>query len=98
MFGSDAAPYSQSEVARALAPLRGLEQRCYAGSTSARAKQSVSYEFIAYVDARGDVRAEPVISDARDARLLECLRTGIDALRFPAKGADQFHLTFALRP
>ena len=98
IFDSEVAPFSQAEVDRALAPIPQLEQRCYRGSESERRKVTAHYDFIAYVDTHGKVHADPRGSDVHDPALLECLRTGIEQLSFPDKGAaDQFRLRFELK-
>jgi hypothetical protein len=92
-------PYTAAEVDRALAPVRALETRCYAGSQTAAAKRAVRLEFILYIDERGRVRSDPVLVDARDPALTQCMRKGLDELRFePKNEADQLHLNFELGP
>jgi hypothetical protein len=91
--------YSAEETDKALAPLRPLQQRCYAGSLSQQAKQLVKLEFILDVDKRGTVQSDPRGGYSADPALLECLRTGIDTLRFPAKGErDQVRVGLELKP
>jgi hypothetical protein len=99
MFGAEKPTFSQAEVDRALAPASGIERSCYAGSSSQRRKLRVRSEFIVYVNARGQVHADPVSIDADDPKLLACLQRDLEQLTFPAKGAsDQFHLRFELTP
>jgi hypothetical protein len=90
-------PFSAAETDRALRPLKELEPRCYAKSQSKLEKRAVRLEFVLYVDERGAVRSDPVVVDPRDAALTECLRAGLDALQFPAKGeSDQIRVSFDL--
>jgi len=89
--------YSAEETNRALAPLRPLQQRCYAGSASQRAKRNVQLEFLLFVDEEGRVRSDPEAGYANDPALLECLRAGLNELRFPAKGeTDQVRVGLEL--
>jgi hypothetical protein len=75
-----------------------LESRCYAGSDAQRAKRTVQIQYVLYVDERGAVRSEPVGGDL-DPKLIECMRHGLDALKFPAKGErDQLRLVAQLGP
>lgn len=90
-------PYSAAEVDRTLAPVRALEARCYAGSISETERRRVRLSFILYIDERGAVRSDPVEADVRDPDLTECMRTGLDALRFEPKNAsDQLRVSFEL--
>lgn len=98
-FGSDKSPFTRAEVNRALAPAAQIERSCYAQSQSRAERRRVQLELIAYVNAQGFVHVDLLSSDARDPELLECLRTRLEELRFPAKGeADQFRLRFELTP
>jgi hypothetical protein len=91
--------YTADETNRALAPVRPLQQRCYAGSASEREKRAVALQFILYIDAHGAVRSDPQAGYPSDPALLECLRTGLNELQFPAKGeADQFRVNIELKP
>jgi hypothetical protein len=88
-------PFSRAETDRALAPVQRLEARCYAGSSSARAKQPVRFVFMLYVDGQGQVHAEPKIAEPSVPEMIECVRHQLDTLRFPAKGkSDQVQLDF----
>ena len=90
--------YSAAETNRALAPLRQLERRCYADSLSQRAQRAVKLEFVLYIDAQGDVRSDPRQALPADPELLECVRTGLNELHFPAKGeADQLRVGLELK-
>jgi hypothetical protein len=92
-------PFTAAETERALRPIKQLEPRCYADSQSKHEKRGVRLEFVLYVDERGSVRSDPVLVDPRDAALTECLRAGLDALHFPAKGeSDQIRISFDLNP
>ena len=94
---SGPAPYTAAEVDRSLAPVRDLEARCYAGSSSKVDGRPVRLEFILYIDERGGVRSDPVAGDLRDPDLTDCMRKGLDALRFEPKNAsDQLRLAFDL--
>jgi hypothetical protein len=85
--------YSADETNRALAPLRPLQQRCYAGSASRREQRPVKLEFVLFVDEQGAVRSDPVDGYPSDPALLECLRAGLNELQFPAKGeTDQIRV------
>lgn len=85
--------YSADETQRALAPLRPLQQRCYAGSASQQDKRHVQIEFLLFVDEKGGVRSNPEAGYPSDPALLECLRAGLNDLRFPAKGeTDQIRV------
>lgn len=90
-------PYTAAETDRALRPLKELEPRCYSQSQSKLEKRAVRLEFVLYVDERGAVRSDPVLVDPHDAALTECLRAGLNALQFPAKGErDQIRVSFDL--
>jgi hypothetical protein len=92
-------PHTAAEVDRALAPVHALEARCYAGSQTEAAGRAVRLEYILYIDERGSVRSDPVVIDARDPALTDCMRKGLDELRFePKNEADQLHLDFELGP
>jgi hypothetical protein len=92
-------PYTAAETNRALAPGSNLKARCYDGSLSRRQQRAVRLEFILYVDEHGAVRSAPVVGDPRDPRLVECMRSGLDTLRFPPKrAAEQLHLDFDMAP
>lgn len=89
--------FSADETQRALTPLRTLQQRCYAGSASRSERRPVRLEFLLFVDEQGAVRSDPLTGYASDPALLECLRTGLDQLRFPAKGeTDQIRVGLEL--
>ncbi len=88
-------PFTAAEIERALAPSRALEARCYRGSASERAERAAQLELLLYVDRQGSVRSDPIAGDLRDPALIECVRTGLDALRFPA-GREPDQLRFAL--
>lgn len=88
-------PFSRAETDRALGPVQGLEARCYAGSSTERAKQPVRFVFMLYVNGQGHVHAEPKIVEPSVPEMIECVRKQLDALRFPAKGkSDQVQLDF----
>jgi len=96
-WGETAGPFTAAETERALAPVKQLQARCYTGSASQAARRMVRLEFSVYVDERGTLRSDPIAGDLRDPGLTECMRTGLDTLRFPAKGeADQLRLSFEL--
>jgi hypothetical protein len=89
-------PFTAAETNRALAPVKGLESRCYEGSESQRANRIVWLQFVLYVDEHGAVRSDPVAGDL-EPRVIECLRAGLDSLKFPAKGErDQLRLDVQL--
>lgn len=89
-------PFTAAETNNALRPLKALEQRCYEGSESQHNKQKVLVEFILYIGEKGEVRSEPVGGDLVPP-IIECLRTGLDTLKFPAKGvSDQLRVTVQL--
>ncbi|MEY4581928.1 MAG: hypothetical protein RL701_6631 [Pseudomonadota bacterium] len=99
MFEADASPFSQAEITRSLSPASQFERSCYKGSQSEREHKRARFEFVAYVNEKGGVHADFVGADALDPGLLECFRTHIESLQFPAKGAtDQFHLRFDCKP
>lgn len=81
--------YSAEETRRALAPLPALQRRCYAGSLSEQAQRAVQLEFLLFVDKDGAVRSDPQAAYPSDPALLECLRTGLNQLRFPSKGETE---------
>jgi hypothetical protein len=92
-------PYTAAETNRALGPVSQLKARCYDRSLSQRQRRPVRLELVLYVDEHGAVRSAPVAGDPRDPQLVECMRLGLDALRFPPKGeADQLHLSFDMGP
>lgn len=89
--------FSAAETQRALAPLRSLQQRCYGASASRRDLRPVRLEFLLFVDEQGAVRSDPLTGHPSDPGLLDCLRTGLNALRFPAKGeTDQIRVGLEL--
>ena len=92
-------PFSPAETEHALAPVKGLEQRCYADSQSQRDRRHVQLEFLLFVDEHGSVRSDPVQGDPHDPALIECLRAGLNGLQFPAENVrDQVHVSFDLTP
>jgi hypothetical protein len=89
-------PFTAAETNDALEPVKALERRCYDGSESQRNKQKVHLEYVLYIDAQGGVNSDPVAGDFVPP-LIDCMRTGLDSLKFPAKGvADQLHLSVQL--
>lgn len=99
VFDPENSPFSQAETRRALAPAAQIERTCYEGSVSQKANRRVRFEYIAYVNERGLVHADPLVMDPHDPALSACLQTRLETLRFPAKGeTDQFHLRFELKP
>jgi hypothetical protein len=89
-------PYTPAETNNALRPVKEIERRCYEGSESQKQKLVVQLDFTLYVNERGEVRSEPVGGDLAPD-LIECVRTGLDTLKFPGKGeADQIHLDVQL--
>lgn len=98
-FDPEASPFSQAEIQRSLAPVEQIQRTCYKNSASQLAKRRVRFEYIAYVDERGAVFADPVVMDPHDPSLSQCLKTHLDQLSFPAKGTkDQFNLRLDLKP
>lgn len=93
-----AAPYTDAEIDRALTPVRGLRARCYAPSRSAAQRARVVVDFTLAVEDDGAVRSRPKYASADDAELLECLRHGLDALRFPARGREWLRVHLELGP
>jgi hypothetical protein len=94
----DRLTYTAAETVHALAPLRQLERRCYDDSSSKLAQRPVKLEFVLYIDAQGLVHSAPREGYPADPALLECLRTGLNELRFPAKGeADQVRIGLELK-
>jgi hypothetical protein len=89
-------PFTAAETNDALKPVKQLESQCYAGSESQQKQLVVHLEFVLYVDAQGNVSSDPVGGDLAPP-LIECMRKGLDTLKFPAKGAtDQLHLSVQL--
>lgn len=89
-------PFTAAETNNALRPVNDIERRCYEGSESEQRKLAVELEFVLYVNESGNVRSEPVGGDLAP-ELIECVRKGLDTLKFPAKGAsDQLHLQVQL--
>lgn len=94
--GGGPPPFTAAETNKALAPVKEIEQRCYEGSESQQKKRVAHLEFILYVSEQGNVKSEPVGGDLAPD-LIECVRHGLDTLKFPAKGeADQLHLDVQL--
>jgi hypothetical protein len=76
-----------------------MQRRCYEGSASQREKRPAKLEFRLFIDAQGGVRSDTFTGYPRDPQLLECLRQGLDTLRFPAKGeTDQLRIGIDLKP
>jgi hypothetical protein len=89
-------PFTAAETNRALAPVKEFESRCYEGSDSQRAKRVVRLEYVLYVDEHGAVRSDPIAGDL-EPRVIECMRAGLDSLKFPAKRErDQLRLDVQL--
>jgi len=93
-----AAVYSSAEVDQALAGVKALRARCYAGSAAARAGRPATFEFSVQVEESGEVRAVPTFADPEEPALIECLRHGLNDLRFPPRGRDRFDLRLELGP
>jgi hypothetical protein len=76
--------------------VKSFESRCYEGSESQQAKKIVRLAFVLYVDEHGAVRSDPIGGDL-EPRVIECLRVGLDSLKFPAKRErDQLRLDVQL--
>jgi hypothetical protein len=89
-------PFTAAETNAALKPVKQLELQCYEGSESQRQKLEVQLEFVLYVDEHGHVTSVPKAGDLAPP-LIECMRKGLDTLKFPAKGVtDQLHLSVQL--
>lgn len=89
-------PFTAAETNDALKPVKVLEQRCYEGSESQRHNQKVHLEYVLYIDKQGAVTSDPVGGEYVPP-LIECMRLGLDTLKFPAKGVtDQLRLTVQL--
>jgi hypothetical protein len=92
-------PFTAVEINRALAPVSQLKVRCYDVSASRREKRRVQLEFEVHVNEQGAVHSEPVAANAPDPKLIDCMRLGLDAIRFPAnRKPDQLHLSFEMAP
>lgn len=50
------------------------------------------------IDRSGRVEALPGAVEPREAALVECIRHGLNGLRFPAKGHDRLELDLQLGP
>jgi hypothetical protein len=91
-----ASPFSSAEIDHALAPLKSLEARCYAGSESGRSARLAVLDFSLEVAASGSVKAVPTFAEPEEPALLECLRQALDRLVFPARGRDRLQLHLEL--
>ena len=83
---------------QALAPVRGIEARCYGASQSARDERRVELAFTLEIEATGRVHAIPKRAEPREPALVECVRLALNDLRFPAKGHDRVELDLQLGP
>jgi len=90
--------YSAAEVDQALLPVKALRARCYAGSAAARAGHAATFAFSVQIAASGHVQAIPTFADPEEPPLIECLRHGLNELRFPARARDRLELHLELRP
>lgn len=91
-------PFTSAEVDQALAPVREIEARCYDASESKRQGRKVDMQVSLEIDRSGRVDAIPGAVSPREAALVECVRHGLNGLRFPAKGHDRLELDLQLGP
>jgi hypothetical protein len=91
-------PYTSAEVEQALAPVRQIQARCYEVSESKRQGHRVEMQVALEIDRDGRVQAIPGWVKPREAALVECVRSGLNELRFPAKGHDHLELDLELGP
>jgi hypothetical protein len=90
------APYTAAEVDHALAGLKGLRARCYAGSDAARAGRAAQFDFSMQISESGQVQAIPTFASPEEPALIECLRHGLNEVRFPARARDRLDLHLEL--
>ena len=90
--------YTSAEIDQALAGIKALRARCYAGSAAGRAGRPAKFEFSVQVEESGQVRAVPTFADPEEPALIECLRHGLNELRFPPRGRDRVELRLELGP
>jgi len=64
---------------------------------AARAGRTATFEFSLQVLESGHVRSVPTFADPEEPALIECLRHGLDDVRFPARARDRLDLRFELR-
>jgi hypothetical protein len=96
--GQAPSPFSASEIDAGLAPVKALRARCYPSSEAARSSRRASLDLSLEIAASGRVRATPTFAEPEDPQLIECLRAGLNELRFAARGRDRIQLHLELTP
>ena len=92
-------PFTAAETHKALAPIAHLKERCYERSQTKQQGKFARLTYLLYVEKDGRVHTEPIEAQPWDPELIDCLRRGLDEVRFPSKGkADQVVLNFELGP
>jgi hypothetical protein len=94
--GPRAPVYSAAEVDQALQGVKSLQARCYAGSAAARARRVATLDFSLQIAATGQVQAIPTDAYPEEPALIECLRHGLNEVRFPARARDRLDLHLEL--
>ena len=90
--GQKPPPYTSAEVDQAFVSVKGLRARCYAGSAAARAGRTATFDFSLLVATSGQVQAIPTFASPEEPELIECLRHGLNEVRFPARARDRLNL------
>jgi hypothetical protein len=94
--GPRAPAYSAAEVDQALQGVKSLQARCYASSPAARARRVTTLDFSLQIAATGQVQAIPTNASPEEPALIECLRHGLNEVRFPARARDRLDLHLEL--
>jgi hypothetical protein len=90
-------PFTAAETNKALAPVPHLKARCYDGSQAKRQGKLARLTYVLYVQEDGRVHTEPIAAEPWDPELIDCMRRGLDEIKFPSKGeTDQVRLEFEL--
>ena len=90
-------PFTAAETNRALAPVASLKARCYEQSRTKQQGQYARLTYVLHVREDGRVHSEPIEAQPWDPELIDCLRRGLDEVRFPSKGkTDQVVMEFEL--
>lgn len=90
------APYTSAEIEHALSPVRRISARCYDGSASQLRQKVVKAEFVLTIAADGSVRSEPQAATLGDDALIQCLRHGLDQLKFPPRERERLRVELEL--
>jgi hypothetical protein len=91
-------PFTPAEIDAALVPVKALKALCYPASAAARASLVAVFDFSLDISATGQVRSVPTNASPAEPELIECLRRGLDAIRFPERGHDRLQLHLEMGP